>query len=59
MRLAQALLNPEPDFYVLGSKSYGRRSDFTLAAGHDQIRALFTIIGDRETLDLYKTHPGC
>jgi len=57
--LAQALLNPEPDFYVLGSKSYGRRSDFTLAAGHDQIRALFTIIGDRETLDLYKTHPGC
>ncbi|MCE9606134.1 MAG: lysine N(6)-hydroxylase/L-ornithine N(5)-oxygenase family protein, partial [Planctomycetia bacterium] len=55
--LAQALLNPEPDFYVLGSKSYGRRSDFLLAAGHDQIRALFTIIGDRETLDLYKTHP--
>jgi hypothetical protein len=54
--LAQALLNPEPDFYVLGSKSFGRRSDFTLADGHDQIRALFTIIGDRETLDLYKTH---
>ena len=55
--LAQALLNPEPDFYVLGSKSFGRRSDFTLVDGHDQIRALFTIIGDRETLDLYKTHP--
>jgi hypothetical protein len=56
--LAQSLLNPEPDFYVLGSKSYGRRTDFTIADGHAQIRALFTIIGDRETLDLYKTHPA-
>ena len=51
--LAQALLNPEPDFYVLGAKSYGRRGDFLLSHGHEQIVALFTVIGDREGLDLY------
>jgi thioredoxin reductase len=49
----QTLLNPEPNFYILGGKSYGRRSDFLFAAGLDQIRELFTIIGDRENLDLY------
>lgn len=51
--LAQALLSPEPDFYVLGAKSYGRRGDFLLSHGHEQIVALFTVIGDREGLDLY------
>jgi thioredoxin reductase len=49
----QTLLNPEPNFYILGGKSYGRRSDFLFAAGLDQIRELFTIIGDREDLNLY------
>jgi hypothetical protein len=49
----QALFNPEPDFYVLGAKSYGRSSSFLIAAGLVQIRDLFTIIGDRAELDLY------
>ena len=49
----QALLNPEPDFYILGSKSYGRDSRFLISAGLQQIRDLFTIIGDRDDLDLY------
>jgi hypothetical protein len=49
----QALLNPEPDFYILGAKSYGRNSRFLIATGLKQIRDLFTIIGDREDLDLY------
>jgi thioredoxin reductase len=48
-----ALLNPEPNFYVLGAKSYGRRSTFLFSIGLAQIRDLFTIIGERETLDLY------
>ncbi|HEX5442669.1 MAG TPA: FAD-dependent oxidoreductase [Pirellulales bacterium] len=52
---AQALINPEPDFYVLGAKSYGRDSRFLLAAGLTQIRELFSIIGDRAELDLYGT----
>ena len=49
----QSLLNPEPNFYILGAKSYGRNSSFLVSVGLDQIRELFTIIGDRENLDLY------
>jgi thioredoxin reductase len=49
----QTLLNPEPNYYILGAKSYGRRSNFLLSVGLDQIREVFTIIGDRSTLDLY------
>jgi hypothetical protein len=48
--------HPEPDFYILGAKSFGRRDDFTIAVGHEQIRALFAVIGDRETLNLYEIH---
>lgn len=48
-----AILLPEANFYLLGSKSYGRDSSFTLAAGHQQIVDLFAIIGDRATLNLY------
>ena len=51
----QALLNPEPNFYILGAKSYGRDSSFAFATGLDQIRGLFSIIGDRADLDLYAT----
>jgi thioredoxin reductase len=43
----------EPNFYILGSKSYGRRSDFLFQDGLGQIREVFSIIGDRPTLDLY------
>ena len=49
----QTLLNPEPNFYVLGSKSYGRNSRFLFSVGLEQVRELFTIIGDRHDLDLY------
>jgi thioredoxin reductase len=54
----RALLTPEPDFYILGAKSFGRDSRFTIAHGLDQIRALFTILGDRADLDLYATMAG-
>lgn len=46
----------EPDFYVLGAKSFGRAPGFNLAIGREQIRVLFTILGDREGLNLYATH---
>ena len=49
----ETLLTPEPNFYVLGAKSYGRRSNFLVSAGLEQIRDLFRILGDRPTLDLY------
>lgn len=51
----QTLINPEPDFYVLGAKSYGRNSNFLASIGIQQVRELFTIIGDRADLDLYAT----
>ncbi len=52
---AESLLNPEPNFYLLGSKSYGRNTQFLLSIGLEQIRDLFTLIGEREDLDLYAT----
>jgi hypothetical protein len=51
----RALINPEPDFYILGAKSYGRNSSFLTSIGIQQVRELFTIIGDRADLDLYAT----
>jgi thioredoxin reductase len=49
----ETLVCPEPNFYILGSKSYGRNSRFLYSAGLDQVRQLFTLIGGREDLDLY------
>ena len=49
----ETLLTPEPDFYLLGSKSYGRNPQFLFARGLDQIQQLFTIIGQRTDLNLY------
>ncbi len=51
----ESLILPEPDIYVLGAKSRGRGSRFVFAAGLEQIRQLFSIIGDRADLDLYAT----
>lgn len=52
---ASVLVNPEPDLFVIGSKSFGRNSNFLFATGLKQIRDVFTIIGDREGLDLYES----
>jgi hypothetical protein len=51
----QSLLNPEPNFYILGAKSYGRNSQFLIQRGLEQVRDVFKIIGGREGLDLYQT----
>ncbi|MBW3596649.1 MAG: monooxygenase [Planctomycetes bacterium] len=51
----QTLVSPEPNFYILGAKSYGRNSRFLFRNGLEQIRELFTIIGDRKMLNLYET----
>jgi hypothetical protein len=53
----QRLLRVEPDFYILGAKSRRNGDGFTFAEGLVQIRDLFTIIGDRTTLDLYAGFP--
>jgi thioredoxin reductase len=51
---ANTLKNPEPNFYILGCKSYGRNSNFILRTGFDQVREAFTLITGKAALDLYK-----
>jgi thioredoxin reductase len=50
---ADTLRNPEPNFFVLGAKSYGRNSHFLLRNGFNQIREVFTLITGKPGLDLY------
>jgi hypothetical protein len=51
----KAILTTEPDFYIIGSKSYGRDSRFLFATGLQQICEVFREICRRDTLDLYAT----
>jgi thioredoxin reductase len=51
---ANALRNPEPNFFILGAKSYGRNSNFLLRTGFEQVRDVFTVITGKPDLDLYK-----
>ncbi len=53
----QSLITPEPNYYILGSKSYGRGSQFLISVGLEQIREVFTLIGERADLDIYATMP--
>jgi len=46
--------NPEPNFYILGAKSYGRTSNFLISKGHDQIAAVFKLITGNPNLDHYR-----
>jgi len=40
--------HPDPDFYIIGSKSYGRAPTFLLATGYEQARSVAAMIaGDR------------
>jgi thioredoxin reductase len=51
---ANTLRNPEPNFYILGAKSYGRNSNFLMRTGFEQVREVFTLITGKPDLDLYK-----
>ena len=51
---AATLRNPEPNFFILGAKSYGRNSNFLLRVGFEQVREVFTLITGKADLDLYK-----
>lgn len=42
------LAQPEPDFYLLGTKSYGRAPTFLAMTGYEQVRSVVTMLaGDR------------
>jgi thioredoxin reductase len=55
------LRHPERDFYIVGSKSYGRAPTFLMATGYEQVRSIVAAIdGDMEAastveLDLPET----
>jgi len=38
------LKTPEPHFFVLGSKAYGRASSFLLKHGHDHVQAVVDML---------------
>lgn len=40
------LSHPEPDFYTVGIKSYGRAPTFLLATGYEQVRSVAAAIAD-------------
>eukprot|EP00930_Biecheleria_cincta_P018128 TRINITY_DN14223_c0_g2_i2.p1 TRINITY_DN14223_c0_g2~~TRINITY_DN14223_c0_g2_i2.p1 ORF type:complete len:433 (+),score=85.39 TRINITY_DN14223_c0_g2_i2:76-1374(+) len=41
---AETLRNPEPGFFILGMKSYGRGSKFIMKIGHEQIDHTLTLL---------------
>lgn len=46
------LRHPEPNFYVIGAKSYGRAPNFLLATGHEQVRSVVAALaGDFAAAD--------
>jgi thioredoxin reductase len=57
----QVLRHPEKDFYIVGSKSYGRAPTFLMATGYEQVRSVVAYLaGDFEAakrveLDLPET----
>jgi len=53
-----ALKTPEPGFFIIGHKSYGRRSDFLLRIGFEQVRDVFSVIERDPALDLYHNPPA-
>jgi glycine/D-amino acid oxidase-like deaminating enzyme len=47
------LRNPEPGFFILGAKSYGRNPTFLIRLGLAQVREVFQILENDSALDLY------
>jgi len=54
----ESLVNPEPGFFILGNKSYGRNPDFLLRIGHEQVRDVFRLVSGDTALDLYAAEPS-
>ncbi len=49
----ESLINPEPGFFILGSKSYGLNSTFLIKVGLLQIKDVFSYLQNDSKLDLY------
>ncbi len=44
---AETLINPEPNFFILGSKSYGRNTTFLMRVGWQQVDEVFSLLTDK------------
>lgn len=44
---AEALRTGEPNYFILGAKSYGRNPNFLLRTGFEQVREVFKELGER------------
>jgi hypothetical protein len=44
---ADTLTNPEPGFFILGSKSYGRNNTFLMRIGWEQVGEVFGLLYSR------------
>lgn len=48
----RVLAHPEPGFYIVGMKSYGRAPTFLMATGYEQVRSIAAaLVGDRAAAD--------
>jgi cation diffusion facilitator CzcD-associated flavoprotein CzcO len=45
---ADTLVNPEPGFFLLGSKSYGRNATFLMRVGWQQVEEVFSLLAGSE-----------
>ena len=55
---AATLRNPEPRFYILGMKSYGRNSSFLMRVGYEQCALLVEELSGIATLEPFRAPPG-
>jgi hypothetical protein len=58
------LTHPEPGYYIVGMKSYGRAPTFLLATGYEQVRSVVAaLVGDQAAADdvrlALRTGGGC
>lgn len=44
----ESLVNPEPGFFLLGAKSYGRNNTFLMRIGWEQVDDVFRLLRERE-----------
>ncbi len=49
----ESLRNPEPNYFILGAKSFGRNSSFLMRLGFEQVRDVFTLLTGNPGLNFY------
>jgi len=42
----ETMMNPEPSFFIVGMKSYGRSSKFLLTVGHEQVQHVLELLNE-------------